>query len=80
MRTCVEKKLKYRFLLSSLFIETESFLEMLTLQNSEYAREKKTIGFIIYQKKKKSCISLFHRLSKRTLQMNYTWNALRRGH
>lgn len=47
--------------------------------------KKETIGFIIYIKKKnkkknQTTPSFHYRLSKRTLQMNYTWNALRRGH
>lgn len=46
--------------------------------------KKETIGFIIYIKKRtkktQTTPSFHYRLSKRTLQMNYTWNALRRGH
>lgn len=72
-------------LISSLFIETESFLVMLTLQNSEHAHKKRDNWFhYLYkkknQKKPQTTPSFHYRLSKRTLQMNYTWNALRRGH
>lgn len=58
---------------------------MLTLQNSEYAHKKRDNWFHYLYKKKnqknpQTTPSFHYRLSKRTLQMNYTWNALRRGH